>query len=644
MKTLPIFICLFISLTTFAQEQVPRNILTDNFTREQLAEVLVEPGEWKPFPGFDRREVWEGLPDQYRDALILEAENFLDYHWPVIPATTALDFNRTGGRSVYSGISFGRRRALAALIVGELMENQGRFLDQIVNGIWAISEETYWGISAHVGGLPDVQDPVVDLFAAETAALFAYTDYLLGERLERIHPLIRERIYYETKRRVLDPALQHKDFWWMGYRDRSLNNWTTWICSNWLPAVLLLEKDRERQEDTVWKIMDILDNFLNAYPSDGGCDEGPSYWNAAGGCLYDCLNNLKDASGSQIDLFDEPLIREIGLYVVRVYIDYPYYINFADASAMVRHDPTLIYRFGKALDEPRMKGMGAFLFKQEDELSVLTEPRFGYLGRRQIPGLLTLEEIDAYPAEEPLPDDFWLPDLQVMGARSVPGSNEGFYLAAKGGHNAESHNHNDVGNFIVYHDGTPVIVDAGVETYTAKTFSSERYSIWTMQSAYHNLPTLNGTMQRNGREYRAMEVSFNAKRRKVEFELDLAGAYPEEAGITSYQRSLELKRNKEIRVTDRYEFGQPENDLVMNLLCYFDPHKKHQGVIRLQSRDNSRKVIHLMYDPEFFEVTIERINIENSRLYRVWNDHLSRIQLRAKNPGQKGNFKLVVSE
>ena len=70
----------------------------------------------------------------------------------------------------------------------------------------------------------------------------------------------------------------------------------------------------------------------------------------------------------------------------------------------------------------------------------------------------------------------------MMAAREKPGSSEGLYVAAEGGHNAQSHNHNDVGNVIVFADGRPVLVDAGVEEYTSKTFSSRRYEIWTMQS------------------------------------------------------------------------------------------------------------------------------------------------------------------
>ena len=51
-----------------------------------------------------------------------------------------------------------------------------------------------------------------------------------------------------------------------------------------------------------------------------------------------------------------------------------------------------------------------------------------------------------------------------MTARVTERSSDGFYVAAQGGHNAESHNHNDVGNFIVFLNGKPVIVDVGVET------------------------------------------------------------------------------------------------------------------------------------------------------------------------------------
>ena len=50
----------------------------------------------------------------------------------------------------------------------------------------------------------------------------------------------------------------------------------------------------------------------------------------------------------------------------------------------------------------------------------------------------------------------------------------GWTLAAKGGSNAESHNHNDVGSFIAYYDSAPVLVDPSCGTYTKQTFSEGR--------------------------------------------------------------------------------------------------------------------------------------------------------------------------
>lgn len=76
-------------------------------------------------------------------------------------------------------------------------------------------------------------------------------------------------------------------------------------------------------------------------------------------------------------------------------------------------------------------------------------------------------------------------------------------LAVKAGDNADSHNHNDTGSITLYKKGLPILADIGVETYTRKTFSPRRYEIWTMQSGYHNLPTICGTDQKDGVEYRA---------------------------------------------------------------------------------------------------------------------------------------------
>lgn len=82
-------------------------------------------------------------------------------------------------------------------------------------------------------------------------------------------------------------------------------------------------------------------------------------------------------------------------------------------------------------------------------------------------------------------------------------------------------------------DGQPVLINASVETYARQTFGPERYRIWTMRSAYHNLPFLNGIEQASGAECAARAVSCWLNDDRADLALDLATAYPRQAAVTT---------------------------------------------------------------------------------------------------------------
>jgi len=638
---------LLLSNSVLGQEG--KDIISGRFVPEKLKEILVSAKDWHPFPRASEREGWETLPEKVRAAHIRQAEKHLNGGWETPKASVFLEYVRNGNRSNFQGVSFGRRAQLAELVLGECLEGKGRFLDDILNGVWTVCEETYWGVPAHVGaqergsGLPDVKEPTVDLFAAETGMLLAWTYYLLGDELGEISPLIGERIDYEVKRRIIDVNLERDDFWWMGFSGRTVNNWNPWICSNWLAAVLILEEDQEKRVQSVYKILRCLDNFLNPYPRDGGCDEGPGYWDRAGGSLYDCLELLASASGGIIDVFDEPLIEEIGKYIYKVYIGDRYFINFADAAAKLNANANVIYRYGKSISDETMTGFGAFLAEQQGLGENNIRGSFGWLGR-VLPALFGLEELLTAEAVEPLARDFWFGELEVMGARSFQGSNDGFYVAAKGGHNAESHNHNDIGNFIVYADGLPVLIDVGVETYTAKTFSGRRYEIWTMQSAFHNLPTINGVMQKEGRDFKASDVRCETDNKKVSFSLEISTAYPEEAGVKSWERTITLNRGKDVVILDRYQLEEARENLQMSLMSWCEPELEEEGKIRLEFPEeaNSSKTHYIYYDKKKFKVDIKTIPLEDARLRSSWGSRLFRIVLTAREKPLKDKFSLQI--
>ena len=624
-------------------------MLSQLYPLETLESILIPRTSWHPFPTADERDAWGALPASVRQAHIARGEATLDHEWPPVPAIRFLDFARDGNRSRYERLSMGRRSTLSGLVIAECMEGKGRFLDDITNGIWLICEESFWGVPAHISaqkagkGLPDVTEPIVDLFAAETSALLAWTAYLLGPQLDTVSPLIQPRIEYEIDRRILTPLFEREDFGWMGFRGQRVNNWNPWICSNWLASTLLSEKNGQRRLQSVAKAMRTVDHFVDPYPKDGGCDEGPGYWGRAGASLYDCLEWLYSATDGKIDVYGNPLVQNIGKFIYRVQIHDRYFINFADAAAMLTPSAGVVHGYGKRINDPQMMALGAWSAKQQDVENCGVGDSLG----RQLPTLFALDELLSTDPTPPLPRDVWMDEIEVMVARDAAGTSDGLFLAVKGGHNAESHNHNDVGNVVVYADGRPVLIDAGVETYSAKTFSSKRYEIWTMQSAYHSLPSINGVQQSPGQQYAARNVACEADDQHAQISLDIAPAYPESAGVRSWQRTVALERGKAIRLTDTWDLEAVTGELTLNLLTPCKVVLQSEGVIALQpsplsdGRMSGDMLLH--HDASLLTPTIEEFPVEDSRLNGIWGERLTRIVLRAKSPTKQGSWMVRVT-
>ena len=640
-----IFLLLLISS---AYAQLQRNILTHSTNRQILNEALIQAPDWHPYPTISDREKWNVMPESVRIGYIKKAEQYLGKEWEILPATFFLDFVRNDNRTRYENMFFGRRQRLTCLVMAEVFENKGRFLDDIANGVWAICEESFWGVPAHIGaqkkgsGLPDITEPIIDLFAAETGELLAWTYYLTGDKLNQISPLIKERIELEEDRRIITPYLGRNDFWWMGFNgERAVNNWNPWINSNVLNIALILEKNKVRREDVVYKSMQSIDVFLNGYPDDGGCDEGPGYWGRAGGSLFDYLDLLYLSTGGKINIYNDLLIRKIGQFIYKAWIHDDYYINFADASAINQPEAGLVYRFGKRINDPVMIGFGSFLSIRQKNGRSSEDPDDGSL-IRVIPDLLITNELQNEKPIEPFTADMWLPGLQVMDARSHPDSEKDLYFAAKGGHNAESHNHNDVGNFIVYADGRPLLIDIGVENYTAKTFSSNRYDIWTMQSQYHNLPTINGVQQAAGREYHAQNPQFSSTASKVSFSLDIAGAYPANAKVRSWNRRITLDRTKNLVLSEDYILSEWKEPVKLNIITAFNADVSKTGWIFLTDIRNKSLVYEIIYDPVKFMVSDEEKEVTDDRLIPVWGNRLTRLVFTVKDKSLKGQYQLIL--
>ena len=620
------------------QESADRRILAGSWDERRIAEVLVPAVQWPPFPRYAQRGPWQALPADLRATTMRNAQRLLGKAWNSLPATLELEYSRNGNRSRYEAESFGRRKRLRDLVLAECIEGQGRYLDDILNGVWLLCEESWWGVPAHLGlqkagtGLPDVEEPVVDLFAAETGSLLAWTWWLLGEQLGRLSPLAPRRMRLEIERRILAPCRERSDFWWMGLdpqHPRDVNNWNPWINSNWLTCALLMEQE-ERRPAVVHKILRSLDSFLDSYHDDGGCDEGPGYWNRAGASLLDCLELLRAATGGKIDVYANPLVQEIGRYIYRVHIAGAWYINFADAPAKVSLSAATTYVYGQRIRDPKLTAQGAFSLALRDRGDV--EESMG----RELRTLYLAEEMRRSDSRPPLVGEAWLSGVQVLAARRQEGSVQGLYLAAQGGHNGESHNHNDVGNFIVYADGQPAIIDLGPETYSAKTFSAQRYEIWTMRSAYHNCPLIKGVEQSAGREFTARDVAYRPTPAGPGLFMDLAAAYPPQARVQKWERRWLLDRGKNtITVEDRWAL-QGGGRIELVLMTAAEP-AASPGMVSLKNRAL------VEHDPAW-KAVIEPIDVSDARLRDSWGNRVWRVRLTQPEAPERGISTLLISQ
>lgn len=611
-----------------------RNILANKAKAIDLDKILITDNSWNNFPDYKERQFWTNLPESIRQEYIKNAEGYLDYTWPVVKATDYLEFIRSGDRrqAAYSACS----NALITLVMGELVEGKGRFTDQIINAVWYFSEQTWWGWSAHLGsqkagaGLPDINEPYVDLGVGEITCNLSWTLYLFKDEFDKVHPLISERLRQELFKKSLTPYFERDDFWYMGFTGGRPNNWNPWVNYNMLNSFLLLETDPAMKVAEVQKIINSLDKFLNGYSDDGGCDEGPSYWGAAGALLYESLEILMKATNNKFDVYDDPLIQNIGNYFYKANIHAPYFLNFADADATTGGNPSAVYRYGKAIGDLQLQQFGAYLA----EIGRWGEHSFSGKICDQIKNLGLLDELHNAEGKEALVEDFWLPDTEVAGARDTGGSYMGFFFGAKGGYNAESHNHNDIGTCIMYYDGKPCLIDLGREEYTAKTFSSERYEIWTMQSGFHNLPVINGTEQMQGEEFKATNSTFSANARSATFSTDIAKAYPENAHVKSWVRSYTLNRGRNFIIRDKFELtGTNPETTSSNLISSCKVTEVKPGLLKF---DGDGFSMHMSYNQKLVNPKIEFIEVTDRSLKRYWPDGVTRIIMEFIDPGLKG--------
>jgi hypothetical protein len=485
--------------------------------------------------------------------------------------------------------------------------------------------------------LPAHQRENIDMFSAETGNLIAWTHYIFGSDPAFSASARAQRALSEVRARVVEPYLTRDDYWWMALKGQQSGNWTTWCTSNCLGTVLLLETDTQRRAAAIGKACRSLDCFIEAYAEDGGCDEGSMYWNFAAGCLFDCLEMLHEASGGALDLFDEPVIRNLARYIARVHIHDLFFVNFADSPPEVPVDAALLHRFGARIGDAHLQALGAHLYRLLDRYDPEDTLRLKLY--RSLATIAAATPLRSLPGPGLAHRDDYLPKLQLAVAREDQLAGRGLVLAAKGGHNGERHNHNDVGNVIVYLDGRPAIIDVGLKQYSRETFSDRRYEIWAMQSAYHNVPLVNGCMQPHGAHAAGREARFAPGMDATTFEVEISAAYPPAAGLVRWRRECTLVRTDgSVRIWDDFHFSRESNRYEQRFLTACPP-RLIDGRIEVEVTPGCR--LALQTEPAPTRVTLHRLNVEDGHVRATWREGLYQVRLHFDTVESRGRCDMV---
>lgn len=539
---------------------------------------------------------------------------------PALPFSLFRTFETDGTRPPFQRPYFDRRGRLLALALTSWLDETDDYLPALHDLLWAICDEYAWSVPAHlpVGVVAAREhrvppDQVVDLFAAETAHALSETVTLLGDRLD---PWLAYRVRNEIERRVFRPLFHDPvRFGW----ESATHNWAA-VCAGAVGmAALLLEEDRERLAGMLDRVVRALEGFLDGYGEDGGCAEGMGYWSYGFGYYVFFAELLRTWTGDRLDLLRGEKIARIAAFPMGVSLGDGNVVGFSDGAARGRVGTGLGSRLAARLGQP-MPEMNAvppfggdqnYRWPQAARNLVWTDPR--YLHAPTPEGTVSF------------PDLAWVVDRHRVGGRMVA-------FAAKGGHNAEPHNHNDLGHFILHVGGENLLADLGAALYTRAYFGPDRYQSLHAGSEGHSVPVIDGEPQRAGREHAAVVVRSELDARPLVFELDLTRAY-DAPDLLGFSRAFRWERPSAgrggaLELVDAFRFRAKPRSLDEVFISLHEP-SLGEGTATWRG---SHGAVTLRYDAAQFRASVEALPSQD---HHERPSTVHRLRLRHADPGEE---------
>ena len=546
-----------------------------------------DPAVWQKIaadPAFaDMRRQLEERAQRYRQEPI-----------GTIPFSLYRLFDTTGNRMCYEDVYFERRGRLDTFAVCVLLYHRPADVAALEDIIWALCDEYTWCLPAHLGGkslqvpeetqVPDETGRIhtadrahactVDLFASETAYALSEITALLEPELA---PLVVSRARREVVRRVLGPyAALDAAFGW----ETTTNNWAA-VCGGSVgaAAVYLVDSD-DTLAPLIHRLLSTMESFLSGYGDDGACTEGLGYWEYGFG-FYTCFAELlRQRTAGRIDLLAGEKLARIARFPQACRLSRDRVVSFSDGDPVSHYHPGLLHRLAQRIPDVRIPEESYACGLYDDSCYRWCHFVRDFVWR------------DARPGGAPQPGVSWLPDAQWFIARRQAGGGLAAF-AAKGGHNGESHNHNDLGSFLFHVGGDTLLTDLGSGEYTKEYFGPRRYEIFCNGSQGHSVPVIEGHFQAAGAEHAARVCEVLPERGILR--LELAGGY-DDPNLRSFVRGFDFAQEGPacLTVTDTFAFAGQPGPVVERFVSLCEPRLASPGRLVLRGERGAATVA---FDP-----------------------------------------------
>ncbi len=562
----------------------------------------------------EARDAWESLPGDTRYRLTARADRWLEGNVPPLPASSYISFARAGVEADYEAARRTRRDMLRDLVMGSCVNPDGRYDMKLADVVWAICEESSWvlprcnplAMGQKNLPLPDVVNHRVDAAAAETAADLALAVQMAAGRLDAVSPQLIERVEREIDRRVIRPFLSLTDMAWMcGPKSDSLR-----CLAGCALAFLTFERNDRQRWQCMRKAWTLFDRLISAMPADGSAPGGLDEWAAVTEPVMDMVMMVLSVSRGRVDVRREKQLQLLCHFPVFCHVAQNWFINPGRHSMRPALDGALLFRIGDYIGDEALCDLGVFLRREQLQREA---PQDDQWLMHRAADLFNAEIMEREPARPPFRRQGFFGAVQMMVARGEEDSEHGLALAAHGGSNGALTAHPDAGDFVLFCEGEPVLVDAG----------------FLEDTMFHNLPVIAGQGQSLGAAFGAQDVSCRLEDDYALLSMDLARAYPAQAGVYEWRRTLIYERGAgTAQLIEMFDLSD-RRDIEFCFITPFEPGLgpgwAQLGPVRLRWE----KGLNAAVDP---------LPVPEGGMRALWGDTLYRLALSTEEPIDKGKL------